>query len=225
MRTFRKLLTAMMVLMGPLSMEARAFTVSPLQLEMTSAGQRSRGQITVVNDGETPMPVEAVVQRLSLDEAGRQTTSKAGEEFLVMPPQAIIPPGATQNFRIQWLGEPMLAKSESFVLAISQVPVKLEKSKPRVQVVMALGVMINVAPPEGAPALNVVGTGVTTERRDGDVQIAPPYLNYLLRSFQGDRQLAVDPFYFAGPFLYPPLLGVIWRLVALVVPFEAAVVG
>jgi hypothetical protein len=39
----------------------------------------------------------------------------------------------------------------------------------------------------------------------------------------GDRQLDVDPFYFAGPFLYPPLLGVIWRPIAAVVPFDVAV--
>ena len=39
----------------------------------------------------------------------------------------------------------------------------------------------------------------------------------------GDRQLAVDPFYFAGPFLYPPLLGVLWRPVAAVVPYGVAV--
>jgi hypothetical protein len=39
----------------------------------------------------------------------------------------------------------------------------------------------------------------------------------------GDRQLDVDPFYFAGPFLYPPLLGVIWRPIAAAVPFDLAV--
>ena len=39
----------------------------------------------------------------------------------------------------------------------------------------------------------------------------------------GDRQLDVDPFYFVGPFLYPPLLGVIWRPIAAVLPFDVAV--
>ena len=40
----------------------------------------------------------------------------------------------------------------------------------------------------------------------------------------GDRQLAVDPFYFAGPFLYPPLLGVLWRPIALL-PFAPVVIA
>jgi hypothetical protein len=39
----------------------------------------------------------------------------------------------------------------------------------------------------------------------------------------GDRRLDVDPFYFAGPFLYPPLLGVVWRPIALVLPFDTGV--
>jgi hypothetical protein len=39
----------------------------------------------------------------------------------------------------------------------------------------------------------------------------------------GDRRLDVDPFYFAGPFLYPPLLGVVWRPIAQLLPFEIAV--
>lgn len=142
---------------------AAAMTVSPLQVEMTSVGARSRGQVSVLNNSNQPLPVEAVLLRLKLDEAGKAHTSPAGEEFLIMPPQAIIPPGATQNFRVQWLGEPDLAKSESFVLSLNQVPVKLSGPS-AVQVVMGLGVMINVAPLQGMPALKVVSTGVASDK-------------------------------------------------------------
>lgn len=143
---------------------AGAMTVSPMQVEMVSAGARSRAQVAVVNNSDRPLPVEAIIQRLTLDENGKQKVSKAGEDFLVMPPQAMIPPGATQNFRIQWLGDPMMAQSQSFILAINQVPVKLPKGKAGVQVVMGLGVMLNVAPPQGAPELKVVSTGVVTDK-------------------------------------------------------------
>ena len=142
---------------------ALAMTVSPMQVEMTTVGARSRGQVFVVNNSNEPLPIEAMIERLTLDESGKPQISKAGEDFLVMPPQAIIPPGATQNFRVQWLGEPDLAKSESFVLSLNQVPVKLS-GQSGVQVVMGLGVMINVAPPQGLPALKVVSTGVTSDK-------------------------------------------------------------
>lgn len=143
---------------------ASAMTVSPMQVEMTAVGSRATARVSVINNSSEPLPVEAVMARLTLDESGKQSTSKAGEEFLVMPPQAVIPPGATQNFRVQWLGDPMMSKSESFLLLINQVPVKLPAKSAGVQVVMGLGVMVNVAPATGNPAMKVVATGITTDK-------------------------------------------------------------
>lgn len=142
---------------------AHAMTVSPMHVEMTAAGARATARVAVVNNSNQPLPVEGVIARLTLDENGKQTTAKAGEEFLIMPPQAVIAPGATQNFRIQWLGDPMMAKSESFLFFVNQVPVKLSKGS-AVQVVMSLGVMINVAPAAGSPQLKVVSTSIATNK-------------------------------------------------------------
>lgn len=142
---------------------ADAMTVTPTQIEMTSTGRGSRSAISVVNGSAGSLAVELVVKRASLDEAGVPKTSPAGDEFLIMPPQALIAPGATQNFRIQWLGEPMLAKSESFLVYVNQIPVKLPKRTAGVQVVFGMGVMINVAPPRGTPILEVVKNGVVMD--------------------------------------------------------------
>jgi fimbrial chaperone protein len=143
---------------------ANAMTVAPMHVEMSSVGFRSRAQITVVNTSGRPLPVEAVIHSLSLNEVGKQTISQAGEDFLVMPPQALIPPGATQNFRVQWLGDPLMAQSRSYLLSINQIPVKLPKLGVGVQVVLGMGVMINVAPPGGSPSMQVVATGVATDK-------------------------------------------------------------
>lgn len=143
---------------------AHAITVSPMQVEMVSVGSRSHAQVSVVNNSDHPLPVEAVIHKLSLDEAGKQQTVRAGEEFLIMPPQAMIPPGATQNFRVQWLGDPMMQRSESYLLYLNQIPVKLPKNQTGVQIVMSMGVMVNVAPAQGAPQMRVVATGVTTDK-------------------------------------------------------------
>lgn len=141
-----------------------AMTVTPMQIEMSSTGRLSRGVITVVNDSALPLPVEIVVKKANLDPRGVPHLSNAGDEFLVMPPQALIPPGATQNFRLQWLGEPLLEKSESFFLYVNQIPVKLSGSRHDVQLVFSVGVMVNVAPPRGQPALNVVGNSIVTDK-------------------------------------------------------------
>ncbi|MBS0271016.1 MAG: molecular chaperone, partial [Proteobacteria bacterium] len=68
---------------------ADAMTVTPTQIEMTSTGRSSRGAIAVVNDGAGALAVELVVKKATLDEAGVPKASPAGDEFLIMPPQAL----------------------------------------------------------------------------------------------------------------------------------------
>jgi fimbrial chaperone protein len=145
------------------ALPASAMTVSPVHVELSSAGSRNRSQITVINSSDSPLPVEALLVEASLDESGRVRASKAGEDFLIMPPQALIPPHSTQNFRIQWLGNPLIDSSRSYLLYFSQVPVQQARKLPSVQVVMSVGVMINVAPPRGTPSLDVESAGVAEQ--------------------------------------------------------------
>jgi P pilus assembly chaperone PapD len=154
------------IAIAALAAPAGAMSVSPVQLELTSAGKASRAQLAVSNPGTAPLTVETTLQAITLNEDGHRKTSPAGDEFLVFPPQAIIPPGGTQVFRVQWVGEPELPHSKSFMLMVAQVPVKLPAGKPAVQVVFSMGAMINVKPPLGQPALRVVASGVT-KGKDG----------------------------------------------------------
>ena len=126
-------------------------SVTPIQVEMTSTGGAGRSQVTVTNDSNEPLPVEVAIEKLSLEEDGDRKLTKAGDNFLVFPPQAMIAPGSSQVFRLQWVGEPMIAASESYLLSVNQVPVKMPAGKSAVQIVMSFGVIINVAPPQGSP--------------------------------------------------------------------------
>jgi len=147
---------------GPLP--ADAMSLSPTQIEMTSVGKASQGRIVVVNNSAQPLPVESVIKRMTVNDAGlAQPAEVDADEFLVMPAQALIPPGASQVFRIQWLGEPLLKASQSYLLFVNQIPVKFSKNDSRLQVVFSMAAMINVAPPEGKPQLRVVETGVATD--------------------------------------------------------------
>lgn len=134
---------------------AQAMSVSPTHIELKSAGKASRAQVVVRNDSNRPLPVEATLKQLSLDENGQRRTKSGADSFLVFPPQTLIPPGASQVFRINWVGEPLLPKSESYMLTLAQIPVRMRRQKNLVQVVMAFGVVINVAPPRGEPQLRL----------------------------------------------------------------------
>jgi fimbrial chaperone protein len=160
------LVTLAAALMAPTALVAMG--VSPIQLEMQSAGSTSRSTLTVDNNSGAPLPVEITVKRMTQDENGeRKYHDDAQGEFLILPPQAMIAPGGAQVFRIQWVGEPQLAKSKSFMLFANQVPVKLPANANGVQMVSSMGAMINVAPPQSMGDLKVVATGIEADKKSG----------------------------------------------------------
>jgi fimbrial chaperone protein len=140
---------------------ASAVTVTPVQVEMTSVGSSSRAVVTVVNDGAAALPIEAIIAPARGGGTARQVDT---DSFLIIPPQALIPAGGTQNFRLQWLGDPVIAKSQNFMLYMNQVPVKRRPGKNDIQVVVSIGVMVNVAPPTGQPDLKITSSAVSIDR-------------------------------------------------------------
>ncbi len=158
------MLAGTFALNGLASSSAHAFSVSPTHIELSSVGRAGRSQITVKNDGKRPMPVEVGIEKFTLNENGQRKAIKAGDDFLVFPMQAIIPAGGTQVFRLQWVGEPMLAESQSFIVNVAQVPVRMPKGRSGIQVAMSFGALVNVAPPRGLPALSLVGAGVIADK-------------------------------------------------------------
>jgi fimbrial chaperone protein len=144
---------------------AYATSVSPMHLEMMSVGHAGRSQFTVANTGTEPMPMETTVKRVDIDENGTSHQTPADEDFLVFPTQIIIPPGGSQVFRVQWVGEPNLASSQTYMIGVSQIPLKQPNNKSVVQVVMSFGVVVDVAPPEGHSNLQVTGATIVTDKK------------------------------------------------------------
>lgn len=142
------------------SASAMAFSVTPTVLEMTTSGKNRTAQIRVVNNGAKQLPVEIDITTLDLTENGDAVSKPAGDQFLVFPPQALIPAGAAQNFRVQWVGDPQIKRSQSYVFSVSQVPVKMPAWKSGVQVVFSFTTIVNIAPASGKSALNFVSAGI-----------------------------------------------------------------
>ena len=160
MSSFSRLLpiTAAVLTMSLLSISAApAMTVEPLVMDIASAGKGAQQSFKVDNNSAAPLPVEITVSRIEFGPNGEQNRERGGQEFLIYPPQAIIAAGASQVFRVQWIGEPDLAKSRSYRFDVSQVPVKLSKQQSGIQIVMTFGVTVNVAPPQGKSDIQVMG--------------------------------------------------------------------
>lgn len=137
----------------------KAMSVKPIVLEMSAAGNSNRAQLSVLNDASKPLPVEIIISQIELDENGGIVSKPAGDEFLIFPPQALIPAGATQSFRVQWVGD-QIEKSQSYVFSVNQVPVKMPEGTSGVQIVFNFATIVNVAPQGGQSSIDLIEAGV-----------------------------------------------------------------
>lgn len=144
---------------------AEAAQVTPMVLTLDEIGRGATGRIEVANTGTEPVPFEVMMFRGEISEAGELTLLPADEDFLVFPPQVIIDPSRQQIFRIQYIGEEALARSEVFYASIREVPVQRERTGMNLQIVSTFNVLVNVVPEgaEAAPSYEVLGV----EERDG----------------------------------------------------------
>jgi len=134
---------------------AQSMSVTPIVLELIASGPLSKSRLRVLNDGATPLAVEFKISRLELDESGQGQATSAGEDFNVFPPQALIAPGSSQTFGVQWTGRGALDKSRTYIFSVNQLPVKLPKTQSGMQLVFNFAVVVNVAPIEGTSTLDV----------------------------------------------------------------------
>lgn len=127
----------------------RAMTVEPMLLDLNSSGKGAQQSFSVLNNSTAHLPVDIKILQIDLGPNGETKSTPVSSEFLIYPPQAMILPGGSQVFRVQWIGEPDISASRSYRLMVSQVPVKLAKDQSGIQIVTSFGVTVNVAPPGG----------------------------------------------------------------------------
>ena len=165
-RFLARLLLAVAALAGA-AVPATAMTVSPVVVNLTTSGRGFTQTISVENTFSTPLPVELRVEELRADGNGFIASGVESPDLLVFPPQAMIQPGQTQSYRVQYVGDPELARSKHYYVTIAQLPVQRSEGQPAIQVLYNFQVLVSVAPQAGTPALRVerVEAATTDEGR------------------------------------------------------------
>lgn len=153
-RHFKSALTMFCAAIAPLQ-AAQAMTVQPVVIDLQTAGRDMSQTITVENTFATPLPVELTVQELELGTDGVKQTGKDPGDLLVFPPQAIIEPGQTQTFRVQYVGDPELARSKHYYVTVAQLPIKLPEGQSAIQILYNFQILISVAPGGTKPKIAV----------------------------------------------------------------------
>ncbi len=141
---------------------AWAMRVSPMVSELTTTGAGSAARIEVGNVGSAALPFETMITRMEIDADGNIVETPADEDFLVFPPQGLVPVGGRQVVRVQWVGEPTIDASQAYYLWVKQLPVATDPADPEgggalsVQVLYTMKALIVVAPPGAQPKIEVL---------------------------------------------------------------------
>jgi fimbrial chaperone protein len=167
-RKFTLALSAFALTIFPLS-QSVAMTVQPVVINLTSTGNGMTQIVTVENTFTNPLPVELRVDELVVDGDMLKPSGKDPGDLLIFPPQAIIQPGQTQSFRIQYVGDPALARSKHYYVTVAQLPVKLPEGQSAIQILYNFQVLISVSPNGAKPNLRVKSAAVATNAEGKNV--------------------------------------------------------
>ena len=138
-----------------------AMTVQPVAVDMKMAGRQASAPVRVENNGPNPLPVEVRIVETDFAEDTVTASDRVSEDVLVFPPQAIIAPGETQVFRLQYVGDPGGDRSRHYYAEVSQLPVELPEGQSAIQILYNFQVMVNVASMNAEVAdLSITGTEI-----------------------------------------------------------------
>jgi len=140
--------------------------VEPMRYELSPSGSSAQTMVMVTNTRSTPITMEVVVSALSIDDTGTETLTPADDDFLVYPAQTVIEPGASQAFRVRYIGSALMEKSKAYRIGFNQLPIDMrEEGETGIGVVTQFGTLANVVPARSASQLEVERIQLGPENR------------------------------------------------------------
>ncbi|WP_295802089.1 fimbria/pilus periplasmic chaperone [uncultured Microbulbifer sp.] len=123
---------------------AFGFTWVPMRTVLTLPADLGGDTLRLRNPRKTDLPVVFEIFERKVNEDGSEETIPADDDFVVFPPQAVVPAGKTQAVRVQWVGG-ALSQSRSFVLFARELPLNLTgRDQSGVKTVLRVGATIHV---------------------------------------------------------------------------------
>ncbi|MEQ9506071.1 MAG: hypothetical protein RLO80_07345 [Hyphomonas sp.] len=132
---------------GMLAGEASAFRLTPMRYVLEPSGPEAEITLRLENTFSIDLPVEIEVYKRTINEEGVEERTSGESDFLVFPPQSLIPVGAEQAFRVRYVGPPGIEDMVSYVIVVRQLPIRNRDAESSgVDVMLALGTAAYVAP-------------------------------------------------------------------------------
>lgn len=141
-KLFQSLVFAAAVFASPL---ASALQMEPLSLVLKPRGAGANQVFSVINESNKPIAVQFTMTTRQ-QKGAKEVRLPADDQFMIYPPQTIIPAKTAQKVRVQWLGDTNLQQEQAFRLIAEQVHVSLDKEPTGVTMLMKLVGALYVQP-------------------------------------------------------------------------------
>lgn len=137
-----------------------AMSVRPVVVDLKTSGSGMNQVVTVENTSVNALPVELSVQAVTFDADGAHPSGKDPGDLVIFPPQALIQPGQTQTFRVQYVGDPALTASRHYYVTVAELPVSLPAQRSQIQILYDFQVLVSIGPNGVKPALHVTSADI-----------------------------------------------------------------
>lgn len=155
------------------SVAGGAFELSPAIVEFFPSGGGATQSFIVTSTGDEPVAVQLDVVTRAMSPDGSELNEKSSDDFIIYPPQMIVPPGTKQAVRVTWIGDPNPSKELAYRLVAEQLPINLsqvtsvdKQTGATVNVTVTLRYLssVYITPPNASP--KVVVESATHEKSD-----------------------------------------------------------
>ncbi|MDV5170401.1 fimbria/pilus periplasmic chaperone [Photobacterium rosenbergii] len=135
---------------------AYGYQVQPMLQELDVAGRGSYGDYLVFNHNNNEVTLEISIFQISFNDEYEEVLIPADDDFLILPPQTVIQPQASQTFRLRYIPNENLTTSTAYRVVFDQVPLDVdEDDQSLVQFMMRFStiVIVNVPTTEPLPVV------------------------------------------------------------------------
>ncbi|MBI3561668.1 MAG: molecular chaperone [Gammaproteobacteria bacterium] len=129
---------SVLTLSALIAQEAQAFRFSPFRVKFEPSGAGANQLFTVENNTDAPASVQIRIMTREVDVDGGEKNADAEKNFTIYPAQMVLKPHATRSVRVQWVGDPKLKEEKAYRIIAEQLPVNLNKEKPKTSTVKFL---------------------------------------------------------------------------------------
>jgi len=134
-----------------------AQSVQPMVYELAPIGNESTVDLKIDNTKSSAITYELFAEKISHDEFGNETSINGDDDFLIYPPQTLIPAGKTQIVKVRYVGDPLIEESQTYRVWVSELPVDLSDggNNSNISVSLSFSTLCNVTPEKSKASLRV----------------------------------------------------------------------